>query len=477
MKKTKAIVTLILVSLLFVSCNLWNDKPEEKKTKEADKTTWRKIQEKGKLIAVTEYTSSDYFIYKGQPMGFQYELLQKLAEFLNLELEVVLSNDLDDSFVMLQDGEYDLMAINLTVTKERTKIIDFTKPISQTKQILVQQKPKGWQRMRFKEYDSHMTRSLLELAKKEIYVKSNTAYADRLRNISEEIGDTIFVNEMSNYSVEEIIALVASGDIEYTVCDENIAKVNANYYQNIDIETNISFSQNVAWAVQKDADSLRYFLNMFIDNTIGSRWYANLFNKYYRNPRSVTYFKSDYLSLNASKISTYDNVVKKYSEEIGWDWRLVASVIYQESRFNPDVKSWAGAHGLMQLMPATAERFGVTNSSSAIENIRGGTKFIAWLDKQLKTSVPDSCERVKFILASYNAGLGHVYDAVRLAKKNGKDPTIWDDNVDYYLLHKSNPKYYRDPIVKHGYCRGSEPYKYVSDVMERYNEYRKILIE
>jgi len=477
MIKTKAIISLILISLFFVSCNPWNDKSKESNSKETTKNTWRKIQEKGKLIAVTEYTSSDYFIYKGQPMGFQYELLQKLAEFLNLELEVVLSNDLDDSFVMLQDGEYDLMAINLTVTKERTKVIDFTKPISQTKQILVQKKPDGWEKMRFKEYDSHMTRTLLDLAGKEVYVKSNTAYTQRLRNISEEIGDTIFVNEMSNYSVEEIIALVANGDIEYTVCDENIAKVNSNYYQNIDIETNISFSQNVAWAVPKHSDSLRYFLNMFIDNTISSRWYANLFNKYYRNPRSVTYFKSDYLSLNSSKISTYDNTIKKYSEEIGWDWRLVASVIYQESRFNPDVKSWAGAHGLMQLMPATAERFGITNSSSAIENIRGGTKFIAWLDKQLKRSVPDSCERVKFILASYNVGLGHVYDAVRLAKKNGKDPQIWDDNVDYYLLHKSNPKYYQDPIVRHGYCRGSEPYKYVADVMERYNEYRKILIE
>ena len=233
----------------------------------------------------------------------------------------------------------------------------------------------------------------------------------------------------------------------------------------------------MAWAVQKDSDSLRYYLNMFIENNLNKRWFANLYNKYYRNSRSAKYFKSDYLSLNSSKISSYDEIIKENSQKIGWDWRLLASVIYQESRFNPEVRSWAGAHGLMQLMPATAERFGVSDLSSSSESIKGGTKFISWLDKQLLKSVPDSLERVKFILASYNVGLGHVLDAMRLAKKNGKDPAVWDDNVDFYLLHKSNPQYYRDPVVRYGYCRGSEPYKYVSEVIARYQEYQKVILD
>lgn len=475
MYKKESFIILILIIILLVSCDVKNLDSKRLVHTNDTLSVWNKIKQKGKLIAVTEYTSTDYFVYKGQPMGYQYELLQKLSEFLGLELEVVLSNDLDDSFIMLQDGEYDLMAINLTVTKERHQKVNFTNPIGQTRQILIQRKPDNWKKMRFKEYDSKMLRSRLELAKKEVYVKSNTVYGDRLRSLSDEIGDTIFVTEMENYSVEEIIGLVASGDIDYTVCDEHIAKVNATYYPNIDITTNISFAQNIAWAVQKDADSLTYFLNLFIDNNIGKRWYANLYNKYYRNSRSAKYFKSDYLSLNASKISTFDDVIKDYSKDIGWDWRLLASVIYQESRFNPEVRSWAGAHGLMQLMPRTAERFGVSDLSSSTESIRGGTKFIAWLDKQLNKAVPDSLERVKFILASYNVGLGHVLDAIRLAKKNGKDTTIWKDNVDYYLLHKSNPKYYRDPVVKYGYCRGSEPFSYVSEVMERYDEYKKVI--
>jgi membrane-bound lytic murein transglycosylase F len=463
--------------LFIISCSYFQ---EEKKTEQGpinNSSVWQKIQERGKLVAVTEYNSTDYFVYKGQPMGFQYELLQKLSDFLGVKLEVVLSNDLDDSFVMLQDGEYDLMAINLTVTKDRARNIDFTLPISQTRQILIQRKPQGWENMRFKEYDSRMIRSRLDLAGKEVYVKSNTVFSDRLKALSDEIGDTIYITEIDNYAVEEIIELVASGDIDYTVCDENVAKVNATYHPNIDIKTNVSFYQNVAWGVQKGSDSLLYYLNMFINNKLNKKWYANLYNKYYKNSKSVQYYRSDYISLNGDKISSYDDHIKKFSEEIGWDWRMVASVIYQESRFNPEVRSWAGAFGLMQLMPATAERFGITSQSSPVENIRGGTKFLAWLDKQLKPQVSDSLERIKFVLASYNVGLGHVLDAMRLAEKHEKDPHVWEDNVDYYLLHKSNPKYYRDPVVRYGYCRGSEPYKYVSEVFDRYQEYLKVIHE
>lgn len=440
-------------------------------------STWEEIKKRGKLIAVTEYTSTNYFIYKGQPMGYQYELLKKLAKSLNLELEIVLSNDLDDSFAMLKDGEYDLMAIDLTITKEREKNIDFTNPISQTRQILVQKKPEGWESMKFKEYDAKMIRSSFDLAQKRVYVKSNTAFYDRLSELSKEIKDTIYITDMEMYSTEEIIALVASGDIEYTVCDEHIAKVNSKYYPNIDIKTNISYYQNLAWGVQKGSDSLRYHINQFFEKSSNKRWFANLYNKYYKNSRSAGYFKSDYLSLNGSNISRYDKIIKKYGAQINWDWRLLASIIFQESRFNPEVQSWAGAEGLMQLIPTTAERFGVHDLSNPSENIKAGTGFIMWLEKQLYKTVPDSTERVNFILASYNVGLGHILDAIRLAKKNGKDTAVWKDNVDYYLLHKSNPKFYNDPVVKYGYCRGSEPYKYVNEVMNRYAEYRKVLHE
>ena len=156
----------------------------------------------------------------------------------------------------------------------------------------------------------------------------------------------------------------------------------------------------------------------------------------------------------------------------------MASLIYQESRFKPKAKSWAGAYGLMQLMPTTARRFGVSKKSPPEKHIKAGVDFIKWLDKRFeKRGMTDEEEKIKFILASYNVGLGHILDARRLAIKDGKDPDIWENNVDEYILKKSNPKYYKDPVVKYGYCRGSETYNYVYQILDRYEHYKNIIPE
>jgi membrane-bound lytic murein transglycosylase F len=151
-------------------------------------------------------------------------------------------------------------------------------------------------------------------------------------------------------------------------------------------------------------------------------------------------------------------------------------MIYQESRFDPAVESWAGAFGLMQLMPTTAHRYGVDQKSAPNENIREGVRFIKWLDQRFeKNGIKPEEERIKFVLASYNVGLGHVLDAQRLAEKNGKDPKKWDRNVDEFILKKSNPKYFLDPVVEYGYCRGEETYNYVFQIIDRYEHYKNFI--
>ena len=150
--------------------------------------------------------------------------------------------------------------------------------------------------------------------------------------------------------------------------------------------------------------------------------------------------QNEYHSIRGGKISKYDKEIRRYSAQINWDWLLLASLIYQESRFNHSVVSWAGAFGLMQLMPSTASTYGVGSSSPPGDNIAAGVKFIKWLDKQLPKEINDSNERVKFVLASYNIGLGHILDARNLAKKYGRNPNVWFDNVEYFLLQKANPK-------------------------------------
>jgi len=434
------------------------------------------ILELGKLRAITDYNSTNYFIYRGQPMGYQYELLQDLARHLDVELEIVVSKNLEETFNCLRMGDCDLIAYNLTVTGDRKKQFSFTVPHSQTRQVLVQRKPEGWEKMSSQARERDLIRNPIELGGKEVYVQQHSAYIERLRNLAGEIGDSIRIVDVPE-EAEMLIMMVASGEIDYTVCDENVAMVNQTYFPSLDVITAVSFPQNLAWAVHSDANELRNKINEWLTAYRKTARYYVIYNKYFRNPRSASMMQSELFTLSSGKISRYDEQLRKYGAEIGWDWRLLASLIYQESRFDPNARSWAGAFGLMQLMPTTAGRFGINRTSPAEQQIRAGTEFIAWLDERLDESVPDPGERIKFVLAAYNVGPGHIMDAMALTKKHGKDPAVWDSNVDEFLLKKSDPRFYRDPDVKYGYARGIETYNYVKQVLERYEHYKNVIDE
>ena len=463
----------ILIFFMLSGCNL--DINNKNNTESDSISSFEKIKQRGRLIALTDYNSTSYFIYRGTPMGFQYDLLRMLAEHLGVNLEIIVSSDLDESFNKLKIHECDLMAINLTVTKERSKIVKFTKPVSYTKQVLIQRKPEGWKNMTKRKIEKLLIRNQLDLAYKTVYVQKGSSFYQRLHSLSNEIGDSINIVPVDNYETEQLITLVANKEIDYTVADENIALINQTYYSNIDVKTAISFPQKLAWAVAPESDELLDEINFWLESIKHTAKYAVIYNKYFKNTKATTRQSSDYHSITGGKISAYDDIIKRYSKSIDWDWRLLASLIYQESRFNPTVRSWAGAYGLMQLMPNTGERFGANSKSPPATQIRAGVGFLKWLDNYFINKIPDEDERIKFILASYNVGLGHVQDAMMLAEKNNKNKYIWNNNVDYYLLNKSNPKYYRDPDVKYGYCRGQETYEYVHSILNRYEHYQNII--
>jgi membrane-bound lytic murein transglycosylase F len=437
-------------------------------------THLEEIREEGALKVVTEYNSISYFLYRGQPLGFQFELLQELANHMNLALEVSVSNDLEKNFNDLQEGSVDLIAMNLTVTSSRKQYVDFTRPLLQTRQVLVQRKPEHWEKMNQGQQDAAMIRNQLDLEGKVVYVQAASVYEARLRSLSNEIGGGINIREV-NLESERLIQRVAMEEIDYTVCDENVGLVNATYYPQLDVGTAISFPQNVAWAVHPGSDSLLKAIDQWITDFRRTDKYVLLYHKYFTNRHSYRSIHSEYYTLESGKISPFDEVIKKESERIGWDWRLLASVVYQESRFNPMAISWAGAFGLMQLMPVTAKSYGITVDSSPEEQIRAGASFIKWLDERLDDIVTDPEERIKFILASYNIGLGHIQDARRLAELFDSDPNIWFDSVDKWLLKKSEPEYYTNHVVRYGFARGIETYNFVKDILERYEHYKNIV--
>ena len=198
----------------------------------------------GTLKAIVDNSSTSYFIYKGQPMGYEYELLSLLADELGLKLELIITSNIDEAFEKLNTGEGD--------TKDRRKKVAFTKSHYTVRQVLVQMKPDNWRKMKLHEIEKILIRNQVSLIGKEIYVRGSSSYLDRLRNLSDEIGgDIIILEDQLNLETEALIKMVAQGEIKYTIADEDIAMVNATYYPNIDIQTPISFPQQIAWALRR----------------------------------------------------------------------------------------------------------------------------------------------------------------------------------------------------------------------------------
>jgi membrane-bound lytic murein transglycosylase F len=435
------------------------------------------IRKRGKLVALTDNSSTSFYIYKGDSMGYEYEQLRAFAKELGVELQLVIAKDMNTVFSQLNNGEVDIVAANLTVTKERLNLVDFSKPLMLVPQVLVQRKPEGWENMTQGEQNERLIRNTVDLSGKNIHVRKGSSFYSRLMSLSEEIGEKINIIEVpGEQETEELISKVASGEIDYTIADENIALSNQTYYSNIDVETSVSFPQKIAWAIRKESPQLLAAMNEWIGKRKDSKEDLAVYSKYFKaKKKGAARGVGKYASYSGGIISVYDDLIKTYSAKIGWDWQLLASLISQESNFSPTARSWAGANGLMQLVPQTAKHYGLdTIDATAEQSIIAGTNYISDLDRYWRKYISNRQERIKFVLASYNAGLGHVVDARNLAVKYGKNPDVWYENVDYMILQKSNPLIYNDPVVKCGYCRGQETSAYVREILSRYNHYRNI---
>lgn len=432
------------------------------------------IKSRGYINALVDNNSTSYFIYKGVPMGYEYELLHLFAKELGVELRIKVTSGIERAIEQLNQGEGDILAFPLTISKDRKKYIRFTKPHFNTYQVLVQRKPKNWRSLPYRQLNDSIIRDLDDLMDKEIYVMSGTSHEVRLKNLAEEIGvDFIIRQDSLTTETESLIRKVAVGEIDYTIADHMLAQVNAAYYDNLDVSLALSLPRQKAWAIRSNALKLEEAVNNWLTKVKTEATFMVIYNRYFKSPRtSLMRLQSDYSSLGGRQLSPYDDLIKEGAKTLGWDWRLLASLIFQESRFDPAGESWAGAKGLMQLMPSTAKHFGVTQLNDPKQSIRAGVSYLKHLDNYWDNKVTDKQERLKFVLASYNAGLSHVIDAYRLTEKYGKEPLLWEENVAELLLKKSDPKYYRDSVVTVGYCKCEEPINYVKEILYRYEQYR-----
>ena len=450
--------------IIFLSCFLFSCFGEKKeKEKIFAERDLKEIRQSDELVVLTLYGSTSYFDYRNEWMGYEYELAKKMANDWGLTLRVVVADNEADLERRLLAGEGDLVAYRLRMTNERKQNMLFANHSLITNQVLVQAVS-----------DSMLT-DISELIGREVYVTQGK-YFERLSHYNDEIGGGIDICVApDSLSVEDLIRMVAERQISFTIADNDIALLNKTYYRSIDIKLPVSFPQRSAWAVRRSSPELMDAVNQWFEKNAQTRFYTSLYRKYfYRNK----FFDSDDNGdtapfLSGGAISLFDNIIKQQATSIGWDWRLLAALIHSESRFNPEAESWAGAVGLMQLMPATARKMGITDEEflQPEPNIKAGVLYLRHLDRIFR-SVEDREERKKFMLAAYNSGEAHIFDARALAIKYNKNPNVWDDNVDIYIRLKSNPEYYNDEVCKYGYARGEETYQYVQKVLARFEYYK-----
>jgi len=245
-------------------------RPHEEKRNPRD---YKEIVASGILNVTTEYNSVSYHIKDDTLSGFHYELIQAFAKDKGLRLYITPEMNLEKQINGINNGTYDIIAHSILVTSEsKDSLLSFTLPILLNKQILVQRSKE--------KSDTAFVHNQLELAGKTVYIPHRSPISYRIHNLSKEIGDTIIVKEIEKYSTEQLMALVAHGDIDYAVCEAGVAQASLSYFPQLDISTEISFNQFYAWGVSKQSPVLLDTLNHWLRHFMQSKTYKALSKKY-----------------------------------------------------------------------------------------------------------------------------------------------------------------------------------------------------
>ncbi|MBI1945977.1 MAG: transporter substrate-binding domain-containing protein [Deltaproteobacteria bacterium] len=412
------------------------------------------LKRRGSIRVLVRNNATSFFLYKGVQQGFDFEVIKAFAAKHKLRVDTVVPEQASDLIPWLLEGRADVIAAGMSVTPERSARVAFSKPYLAVDEVLVQ--PAG----------QPPVRTVAELAGRSVHVRRSSSYRARLEPLAAQHGFTL-VDAPEDVETEELIAQVASGAIPLTVADSTIAAVELAATKGAVATLVLERAVPVACATRPSNPELRAALDAFVRSNPGT--IARLHRKYFARPSKNAPAQHDVRATGA--ISKWDPLIKKYAARYGIDWRLMAAQAYQESFFDEHAESWCGALGLFQVMPKTGRALGFHDVRPPEKNVHAGIKYMAQLIAGFEPELPFK-HRVRFALASYNAGPHHVADARALAKEMGLDPNKWFGNVEKAMLRLEDPKVARR--MPHGYCRGSEPVKYVSDIQSRYDNWASV---
>jgi len=409
------------------------------------------------LRVLLRNNAASYFLYRGELMGFEYELAREFAEYHGLRLEVVVPPSHREMTSWLLEGRADIAMGFIEPSKRQRRLgIEFSRPYHYARQHIVVQKK-----------DS--SRTLQDLDHRTLFVRQHSSYWERLSDLQRAGARFQLRATDDNIETEQLIKMVSRGKYKATMAGEHLLDI--ELANGVPVRSAYVLDETAVHAVamRKRNPKLKKALDAFVKRVYKSEFYNVIYTKYFKSRRSMQRLaRGRVVDPLRGQISPYDDLVRKYADRYGFDWRLVTAQMYQESRFNPKAKSSVGARGLMQLMPRTAKEMGVKNTSDPANNIKGGIKYLDWLRDRFDSNLPIS-ERLWFTLAAYNAGAGHVHDARRLAQQKGYDPDRWFDHTEEAMLLLAKKEYARK--ARFGYVNGHEPVNYVRDIRRRFEAY------
>lgn len=422
-----------------------------------EETYLNRVQEEGKLVVVTRNAPTTYYVDRDGKTGFEYDLVSAFADDLGVELELVVRNNPAEILSLLEEGKVDLAAAGLTRTEQREDRYRFSDSYQQVTQQVVCRRGGAY---------PEEPQDLVGLS---LTVPSETSYVDQLQRLKKEVPELSWEVD-PEHDTEYLLERVWRRKLDCTVGDSNIVKVNQRYMPELLVRFDISKPQPLAWAMPAEAHGLQRAVNTWLSGFRDDGVLEYLINKYYG---FIEVF--DYVDTRAFKrkvrrvLPAYKAMFKKAGRKYGIDWTLLAAQAYQESHWERLARSPTGVRGIMMLTRTTAREVGVSSRLDPEQSIMGGARYITNLIGRLPDEITEP-DRTWIALAAYNVGMGHIYDARKLAREQGVDPNLWHEFREVLPL-LSQKKYYKD--LRYGYARGSEPVRYV----RRIRNYHDMLLQ
>ncbi len=433
---------LLFVSLLLVACS-GNNIDDLKK--------------QGELVVLTRNAPTTWYQGREGDTGFEYDLVQSYAKHNNLKVRFIINDNFDELLASIQKGEAHIAAAGITRTASREERGYIFGPAYQQvkQQVVCRRSAKA------------LPKKIEDLLSRKLTVIAGSSYAEVLQQLKLNYPELQW-QEIADISTEQLLERTWKKEVDCTIADSNIIKITRRYYPELATALSVTENESLAWVVSPKWRSLVADIEQWLTKIKANGEYAAIEEKYYGHIQLYDYVDNrSFTRRIKSRLPKHRKHFEKYAKKYNLPWPLLAAQAYQESHWNPRARSPTGVRGMMMLTLNTAKSVGVKSRLDPVQSIRGGAKYLRQMIKRIPKEVVDE-DRVWYALAAYNVGMGHLRDAMKLARQQNLNASKWVDLKTVFPL-LSNKKYYRK--LKYGYARGSEPVRYV----QRIREYQQVL--